>query len=123
MEEPPSFSQCSEQQHHHYFSEPTSQSDKFDSRNNQVAKKERQTGVLKETTLFKRVMRRRRCLSLLLPLILLTGSASAWNFNFGTFGLDEDLILFHDFGTDFNEDANILIGLWNVRDQPSLSRN
>ena len=45
----------------------------------------------------------------------MTGSASAWNFNFGTFGLDEDLILFHDFGTDFNEDANILIGLWNVR--------
>ena len=50
------------------------------------------------------LIRRRRRLSLLLPLIMLTGSASAWNFNFGTFGLDEDLILFHDFGTDFNEE-------------------
>ena len=67
-------------------------------------------------------MRRRKGISLLLPLLFIN-SSKAWNFNFGTFGLDEDLILFNEFGPDFNEDSQIYLGLWNINGRPDLSRN
>ena len=67
-------------------------------------------------------MGRRKGQSLLVPLLLIN-SIKAWNFNFGTFGLDEDLILFNEFGADFTEDSQVYLGLWNINGRADLSRN
>ena len=66
-------------------------------------------------------MRRKRRLNTLLPLLLIN-SVQGWNFNFGTFGKDEQILLFNDFGRDFDPESPLIVGLWKLNEGPSLSR-
>ena len=60
-------------------------------------------------------------MDILLPLLLIN-SVQGWNFNFGTFGKDEQILLFNDFDRSFDPESPLIVGLWNLNEGPSLSR-